>query len=462
MNQIQPFDRYDATVGQHATAPDKSQGEKEGPEWINLGGSNVLIDDGGLILEGCPGLKGTNIADLDETRDYREAKQEAADKAGLTGRDIDLDETDEFDGDWSHVTEEGGGTSQDPREIGYHEPTDPEWDEPEEKTEPLTTEARHAQATEALEGAPDSAVKQFFKGLLGMRDVRKQGAGETTEMHPDHVQRIHDALTSMGQAGDGFGDVYDLSAQLGAGAVGYHSPAGMFTLQPPTSKEGDWTVRASLPSVEEPVGEPIDSGPTDEPQQEVSQEKPEEVAPRVTPHLQRAMQAMGFEDPRQEEMFAHAANEAWQMETDRRQELNEMIRAVNQQFGSDRGGALTRQLRQTADAQTQVSRFDEVAEFVQNQYPGLLAHYGGKFGVNDPEFVAAEMLKLGQQKMPAVHHPEILQDALELLANWEQAQDYQPDERTEEISRAAMERGEAFARKEDPYFWRELYARLYI
>ena len=70
------------------TKYDKEAGKyKPGDEgWFNIGGAQAYVGSDGEIEHACPGLEGENITDIinesDASRDRREAKQEAAEKAG--------------------------------------------------------------------------------------------------------------------------------------------------------------------------------------------------------------------------------------------------------------------------------------------------------------------------------------------------------------------------------------------
>ena len=74
-----------------------SKGEKDGPEWMKVGGASAYVDDDGQILHGCPGLEGENVADLhnesDESRERRNKRKEIAEDQGLTGEDLTPEET---------------------------------------------------------------------------------------------------------------------------------------------------------------------------------------------------------------------------------------------------------------------------------------------------------------------------------------------------------------------------------
>lgn len=396
-------ERYDATVGLVGPEAETDQQQTSGQRWVNMG-SNVLIDDNGTILEGCPGLKGHEIDELDETREFREQKQDDAERRGISGHDIDLQDAEESDGDWGHLQPEGRGN---PEDMGFHEGMT--W---EDEQSPQDAGAR------ALEQAPDGPLKQFVGSLQKMRDVRRDGVGTTSEVHPDHARRIYDILQVMGAGGDGFGDVYDLGGQLGAGAIGYHSPAGELVMVPPQTKNGDWEVRYALPDVEQTWKPDIIGDTGDAKNGDGDGDWWEDSNAPTTRYLEDAMDEVGILDPESREVFRWVVDDTWKAEFDRVNEQNDLFRnLVGYIYGGEpaKRAAFTRKIRAAQDPD-EIKGFDELVQVAESTFPQIFSGYGEQFGSADPEWVVFDTLKRGIQAPPAKHHQDVIAKALDNFA----------------------------------------------
>jgi len=318
--------------------------------WQTIGGgAPAYVDDEGIILAGCPGLEGEQVALLDENREEREAKMDAAEDAGWESseqkkaRDIwqkghdqapegfggivlakigdtyyafgddagimgqvsqagdgevatfkeddlqhhlerivagghrvaivnesggQVETDDESHDELEDVVEEeaseeldgsfdfGGGNDEPDDLVGAEEQEpggvamDPGADDPA---------AAHAAAAEQLDNAP-GAVGHLIGSMHASRDARKTGSAVTDQLDADYAKRIADAINKGLTTPDGFGDAWDLSEQLGPGAVGYSSPAGQVIMIPPSMQGQDWEVRYTVLGGDEAPAEAAGDG----------------------------------------------------------------------------------------------------------------------------------------------------------------------------------------------------------
>jgi len=119
---------------------------------------------------------------------------------------------------------------------------------------------RHHDAGQRIAQAP-GPVRSLLESLHRLRDTRKTGQVETKELGHEYAREMYDHLKSLRHAGDDFGEVHDLSQELGHGAIGYASPAGNVAMVPPKFKGQDWQVRYTLPheSQQAPAATPADA-----------------------------------------------------------------------------------------------------------------------------------------------------------------------------------------------------------
>lgn len=109
-------------------------------------------------------------------------------------------------------------------------------------------------------------VGDAIRALHGTSEVRLSGRTDDADFTHSYASRIYRHLQSVAREGDGFGDVYDLSSELGPGAVGYASPAGLFAMVPPRFRRQRWDVRYAAITPHHLVGMPRSTGQdTDKP-----------------------------------------------------------------------------------------------------------------------------------------------------------------------------------------------------
>jgi len=107
---------------------------------------------------------------------------------------------------------------------------------------PAPEDSPAAVVAEHLDKAP-GIVGDALRALHASREVQRTGRTDNADLHGDYARRVYRHLQSVAREGDGFGEVYDLSAELGPGAVGYASPAGVLAMLPPRFKGQGWDVR---------------------------------------------------------------------------------------------------------------------------------------------------------------------------------------------------------------------------
>ncbi len=91
--EVAQFARHYAEVCEkYRQAPESQEGG-----WKNVGGANMFIGEDGIIKAGCPGVKGEDVEDLDESRDEREQRQDVAESHGLTGEEVTAEQAKDLD-----------------------------------------------------------------------------------------------------------------------------------------------------------------------------------------------------------------------------------------------------------------------------------------------------------------------------------------------------------------------------
>jgi len=301
---------------------------------------------------------------------------------------------------------------------------------------------------------PPGAIGDLFKSLSSLRDVRKTGRITTDNLDRQYAQAIYDRLKDQEHSGDGFGEVYDLSDELGLGAIGYHSPGGMLAMIPPRFKQDNWEVRYAKPEIpgtaspapaaipsppapgqpgnrgdeaahegdprdirEESIGDSIpdwldDAGSEPKPD---PQPKRRKISP--TSKLGRAITDAVGDDPEDREGFADLLQEVYDIKREHVQEYNGALDELIGNFAGDLTGRkrLIGQLQQAQDP-AHIAAFDEMVEMAENSYPILIQGVGdSEAGLNDPEYALFEAIKSGRKPVPAIHSDEIVGEALAYL-----------------------------------------------
>lgn len=417
-----PAAQYDAST----QAAQAAQSGADGAKWITLGGgSPVAVDPNGQILAGCPGLKGHDLDELDETREFREDKQQAAEAQGVDGYDLDADEVNAFDGDWDHVTKEGA-LGVDPRELGYNEaiPDDLTREDEPEQAQPdasVTLEDRFAGAQDLMGDMPDSPMKTMFADMQKLGTTRSHGVAIDRDIHPEYASRVLDWMQANARNGDGFGDIYDMSNHLGAGAIGYHSPAGMVVLVPPRTKDGDWEARYALP----------DSVPTPQPSASMDWEGDRR---RSTGELSQIMVESGITSDYDKQAFLDAVHTVHQQMTEPERERAETIRSLVGSFvgGKPQGiSGFTRILKNATDYD-QIKHFDELVDVAERNFPWIFGtQQGGEMygATQDKEQALWDYLRDGITTPRTPYHDErVVTQAFDLLQRqgWEAGQGHMP------------------------------------
>lgn len=136
---------------------------------------------------------------------------------------------------------------------------------PQTPAQPATDiPSRHMATGQNIAKAP-APLRSMLESLHRLRDTRKTGKVETKELGHDYAKEMYDHLRSLrAKGGDDFGEVHDLSDELGHGAIGYASPAGNVAMIPPKFKNEDWQVRYTLPHSEQ-ASQPTESAPPSQP-----------------------------------------------------------------------------------------------------------------------------------------------------------------------------------------------------
>ena len=131
-------------------------------------------------------------------------------------------------------------------------------------------------------GQPSTPTPDALLGST-MRTLEANGWAPM-DAHERLGDQLHGVIQGLIDQPDGHGEAYDLSSVLGPGALGYLSPSGMLTLEPPVAAEDGWMVRGARPDSGEDtvVGEAGDTDleqPGDQQQQELGleqEDQPEE------------------------------------------------------------------------------------------------------------------------------------------------------------------------------------------
>lgn len=250
----------------------------------------------------------------------------------------------------------------------------------------------HAATGEQIANAPKT-MQRLLSSLHGLRDTRKTGAAATKDLGADYAKGMYDYLREHEKTGDGFGDVYDLSGELGHGALGYASPAGNLVFVPPMLKADDWDVRYSLPSAAQAASKPVQpvEAPAKAPKPapaEKSAVKPRRLTPTER-NLQNAIADAVGDDPQLQEVFRDTVEKTWKEHVQEINQYNNALREIlsRKKRGKNIGAFITA-LRNVAGqkggdwhkfAKTPFgSDFDEIAEYVADHAPGMLAKAGGE------------------------------------------------------------------------------------
>ena len=101
-----------------------------------------------------------------------------------------------------------------------------------------------AKAQQQLANVPPQ-MRHAFEAMHKLGDVSSTGTGSTDRLDPGYAKALYDHMAKMPGFSDGFGQVYDLSSELGPGALGYYSPAGVMALVPSQWQGGNWEARYS-------------------------------------------------------------------------------------------------------------------------------------------------------------------------------------------------------------------------
>ncbi len=293
----------------------------------------------------------------------------------------------------------------------------------------------HQHAAKELAEAP-VRIRGLLSALHGLRDTKRTGKAETRGLNPEYARAVYDHLRESDDS-DEYGELHDLSDQLGQGAIGYHTPAGNLVMIPPIRKKDDWQVRYMLPmgesgelgaveDDEEPSFDPSEFGDTPQP------DKPRGVNPN-SKFGQAIIEAVG-EDPQLQDAFAQVVNEMWAQKQQETAQRNDSLRNLLSNFGySGRDmGAFVRSVQKYDDADQFIRkskvgrRFDQMVEMAARDYPELLAYETGEMaGANDAEYALFSRLKTGLEQPPAKHSEEVIGDALGYFSRFMEG--YDPD-----------------------------------
>ena len=489
------------------------QQAENGAEWKKVGGgAPALVDDDGEILQGCPGLEGHNIDELDETQDERQQDQEQAEAAGWESQDQKdarqvweqaKGSSDEefvclvksggryfaFDEDAEvllHVAGTGDGQVaeidddtadhqlQELVKSGYRvavaETNDPT---PKEATEPEHRQGlddTHEQIGDASfdpssfgtsddTGSPlDEVPGQIGDAMRALSERPEAKAGNSVtvnDMHDDYAQSLHSSMQGLIHNGDGHGEVHDLSAELGHGALGYYSPHGILSIQPPRFKDDGWDVRFAQGSHGAP-GEnegtqqaneaPIVPQGVPQPPQEPTE--PQERRPdpfKVSPGLEETIQDLGLTDPNERAEFLGLIYDKWKPAYQNARDYNTAIddlygegKVTMQHTRTDDQGKTTLHNR-TVDKgrQSTISKaralrnnpnkdtshwvgFDELLGHAQDYHPVL---FNGK---DDPASQLLDAIINGRTLVPKPDDEDIVAEAIAVVDRHRSQQGDQP------------------------------------
>lgn len=276
-------------------------------------------------------------------------------------------------------------------------PPQPPAQAPVAAPQPSATD-RHSATGAQIANAPNT-LQRLLNGMHTLRDTRKTGSAVSKDIGADYAKGMYEYLRDIEKKGDGFGDVYDLSKELGHGALGYASPAGNLVFIPPMMKSDDWEVRYSLanPEVQPHPAEaaPAQAPQAAEPEPVQPEVAPEPVAPPRKPKPQagdRAFNSRQYkeamteaigDDPEMQNRFTEIARQTFKDQSRYNREYNDSLREMFAEVGVN-PGAFVKTVKDFASKGGDYAgfqkkyrdglgkKFDQMAHFAASYRPELL------------------------------------------------------------------------------------------
>jgi len=119
---------------------------------------------------------------------------------------------------------------------------------------PLFDQASEGNVQDGGDAAPSSPPGSLLGSTMRTMEANKWNP---MDIHERLGEKLHAEIQGLiDSGGDGHGEAYDMSSVLGPGAVGYLSPSGMVTLEPPVQADDGWMVKGSGPGGEAPSEAP--------------------------------------------------------------------------------------------------------------------------------------------------------------------------------------------------------------
>ena len=458
-------------------------------QWTKLGHASVQVAEDGEILKGCPGLEGFNVNNLDETREQREQKQEQAEAAGWESKDTkdaraawttakkNADDNAvilvrsggryfAFDEDAEvlrNVSNTGDGKkaeisrdtvdhqlkelaksgyrahiseSSDPRPHDVTEQPNRQHPEVAEDHE----EIEQASFDEAEFGTDDDQGTSFddvpgqigdaMRALMERPEAKRGEMVQANDMHEDYAQSLYEEMQQQTIQGDGHGEIHDLSDELGHGAMGYHCPHGVMSIQPPRFQEDGWDVRFAQSEEAQAEVQADPEMQADEPFAEPEQEPEPQIEPEPQPAptrkpVRKTSRQQKYEEktakkqnewfeknaiPAEEQAYVkEIAKEAYPQRRDEAVEYNEMRRVLLSMMAGKNTGGYVGKLRSKEEGD-QLTGFDEAVDYARNHYPQYLS--GSQGNADNEETIVKQIMEGGFMQEVEAWDDDLMHDSL--------------------------------------------------
>lgn len=303
---------------------------------------------------------------------------------------------------------------------------------------PGSVAERHSATGQHIARAP-KRLRGLFESLHKLRDTRRTGTVRTTELGHDFAKKVYDHFHGIGKGGDKFGEVHDLSEEVGHGAIGYSSRAGNLVIVPPKFKGEDWDVRYTLPHESQlapppakpkAVRQPREPKPAAAPKEPKAPAQPKVRGVNPKTRLGAAIISAVGEDPADQSAFKQLVDSVWEEEHKSVNSRNDALRNLLAQFGigGRKFGLFSNELRKHGDADSFMrkssfgKKFDQIVEYAQKYHPELLSYTGsGEIDAQDAEDALFQRLQTGLEMPPKPWDDSIISMALEHVQSSERS-----------------------------------------